>query len=1085
MTTIEQSEIRFVELMSDLFQLDEAERLDFGFYRVIRHHNQEVKEFLGEIVDKNGSKVLEGGKLSEVLIAAFRKADDEETAADRHRLKEIEGEFGIKPGMNDQERRELLDQAERFPGFKSKVDEYRSLKEQLRASENVGSDRREVLNRLYQFFSRHYQDGDFIVERRYGRDGSRYIRSTGEDTEFHWATEDMYYIKSGDTFTDFTVRLSSGERIVFSVEPEELQSTRANLKPTDKAHYEIDTVTKADDGRHIVLLKYLKGAQSNKQKEDIVKAIQEHINADEAELKRWLNHFVARNQSDFFIHKRLGAALREDLDIFLKTEVLNADQLLIDTDLPRRLIKVGRIVREIGHQIIDFLAVLEDFQKALWEKKKLVFNTRYVITLDRIAELAGEDWLVERLPEIIASQKVEWKELGLGAFSSADDCYQLFQGDLAEEDLHRWLPLPVDTANLDEDIKWELLGAISRSAPLDQEIDGTAIKSDNWQALNTVEAKFESKSKCVYIDPPYNTNASGIPYKNGYRHASWAQLMHNRVSALRTLMLNDGAIFVSIDKVERDSLSHVLEDVFGKQNMIEELIWSQNTNDGRSPTYSTNHEYVLVAAKHRPSTESDPFMFREPKPGFREVMETIAEVEGKFPSISEIEERIRKLYSEHQKEYKRQALAEGIPWQEAKRNDPWKGIFNYKFAEYRDGDGKLVPEEQARQRGASIWVYRESDWTIMSSETKQAASVFDPDHKNYRFYEVIHPKTGKPCNPSTRGWKGTRHIDPEHPDRNSFESLLADDRIAFGEDENKVPQQKRMLHQVDTNVAKSIFVDFADGEVETKDMFGKSGVFLAPKHTDFVMRFIQQTTNANSLVIDCFGGSGSTAHAVIRSNDLDSGRRKFLTVEVNDYFKTLIVPRIKKAAASLNWSGGEAITLNGKGIAVRVQEIEQYSDTIENLVFEEQENQESLRFENLAFSIQYRLNREARQLFQSVDHFRSPFGYSIKCAYGGGEAVDREVDLVESLIYLLGLDVARLYREDQGVVITGTDRRNRSVTVLFRECDQEGNEAWCKTKMAEHSADRFLTNAMPELAFERCERFEAIEAIFATQFGGR
>lgn len=55
---------------------------------------------------------------------------------------------------------------------------------------------------LYQFFSRHYQDGDFIVEHRYGRDGSRYIRSTGEDTEFHWATEDIYYIKSGDIFTE-------------------------------------------------------------------------------------------------------------------------------------------------------------------------------------------------------------------------------------------------------------------------------------------------------------------------------------------------------------------------------------------------------------------------------------------------------------------------------------------------------------------------------------------------------------------------------------------------------------------------------------------------------------------------------------------------------------------------------------------------------------------------------------------------------------------------------------------------------------------------------------------------------------------
>lgn len=170
---------------------------------------------------------------------------------------------------------------------------------------------------------------------------------------------------------------------------------------------------------------------------------------------------------------------------------------------------------------------------------------------------------------------------------------------------------------------------------------------------------------------------------------------------------------------------------------------------------------------------------------------------------------------------------------------------------------------------------------------------------------------------------------------------------------------------------------------------------------------------------------------------------------------------------------------------MRIQELEQYDDTLETLSIDKADAQDEMAFESLAFSIQYRLDREARRLFQSVEHFRSPFGYSVKCARGGGDAESRDVDLVESLIYLLGLDVGRIYREDQGVVITGTDRRNRSITLMFRECDREGNEAWCKKKMAEHPADLFLTNAMPELSFEGCERFEAIEAVFATQFGGR
>ncbi|MGR3632573.1 MAG: DNA methyltransferase [Limimaricola soesokkakensis] len=1084
MTTIEQAEVRFVELMAELFQLDEAERLDFGFYRVIRHHNQEVRAFLGQVVEKNGSKALEGGKLSEILAAAFRKADDEESAGDRLRLKEIEGEFGIKPGMNDQERRDLLDQAERFPGFKSKVDEYRSLQEQLRSSENVGSDRREVLNRLYQFFSRHYQDGDFIVERRYGRDGSRYIRSTGEDTEFHWATEDMYYIKSGDTFTDFTVRLSNGERIVFSVEPEELQSTRASLKPTDKAHYEIDVVTKADDGQHIVLLKYLKGAQSNKQKDDIVRAIQEHINADEAELKRWLNHFVARNQSDFFIHKRLGAALREDLDIFLKTEVLNADQLLVDTNLPRRLIKVSRIVRDIGRQIIDFLAVLEEFQKSLWEKKKLVFNTRYVISLDRIAKLAGEDWLVAHLPEIIAAQRAEWKELGLGDFSAVDDCRETIKGDLAQATRKRWFPLPVDTKHFDPAFRWDLVAAITELNQLEAVIDGVALRSDNWQALNSIKPKFAESVKCVYIDPPYNTATSSIPYKNGYKKASWAALMRDRTEAIRDLMNRESAIFVSIDSEERTNLEHVLSEVFGSQNRVEELIWTQNTANSQLSLYSTNHEFVHVFAKARPVTESIPQMYREPKPGCAEILDLVERLGHDYPEINEVEKAIAALFEQHQIEYREQLEERGLEWnKETKKQDPWKGIMPYKYAEYRDKEGKYVPEEDAREREAVLWVWSEIPTAAPAS--KQAETTKDPKHVNFRYYKPLHPVTKKACGHPNSGWKFPEFPDPESPGRRSFQSLSEDHRIAWGPNEKKVPRTKGFLHEVETNIGTSVFYDYNDGEAQLTDLFGTAGAFLSPKNSRFVRRFINQAAEKDSTILDCFGGSGSSAHAVIEANRLDFGHRKFITVEVNRYFETLVVPRIKKVGTAAQWKSGSAKDLRGPGVFVRVQELEQYDDTLESLNIDQRTVQDAMAFENLAFSIQYRLDREARKLFQSVDHFRSPFGYSIKCAHGGGEAVDREVDLVESLIYLLGLDVARLYREDHGAVITGTDRRNRCVTVLFRECDREGNEAWCKAKMVEHPANRFLTNAMPELAFEGCERFEAIEAIFATQFGDR
>ena len=470
-TTQCQAETRFVALMTELFQMDEAQALDFGIYRIIRRHNHEVRAFLGEVVTNKADARLVGGRLTELLDSAFRVTDLEAAAGDNFRLRDIESQLGLKPGMTAQQREAILVQAEAIPISQHLVAEYRGRVATLASRQTASEDRSEVLNRLYQFFSRHYQDGDFIVARRYGRGGARYIRSTGEDTEFHWATEDMYYIKSGDIFTDFPVRLSNGQRLLFTVEPEGLHATRAALKPNDKAHYEIMAARREGDVVRVVL-RYLKGAQSDRHKDEIVNAAQKAgaPTALNLEIRRWLNRFIARNQSDFFIHKRLREALSADLDIFIKTEVLDLDQVLAgaltETDISRRALRVARLVREIGMPIIDFLATLEDFQKSLWEKKKLVLQTRYVITLDRLERLAPA-WLMEHIEAIVIRQRDEWRALGLGDRATVGDCLRAAaptQTRIALDDNPApdsvpgtYLPLPIDTGNFDESFKWSLL----------------------------------------------------------------------------------------------------------------------------------------------------------------------------------------------------------------------------------------------------------------------------------------------------------------------------------------------------------------------------------------------------------------------------------------------------------------------------------------------------------------------------------------------------------------------------------------------------------------------------------------------------
>lgn len=1022
----QQMETRFVELMTELFQLDEAEALDFGLYRVIRRHNREVKAFLGEIISENESKALQGGRLAELLNAAFEAIGHEAQAEDKFRLKDLEDQLGLKPGMTQDQREAILAQAENIPAAKGLVAEYRSRTETLGQQQTVQQDRAEVLNRLYQFFSRHYQDGDFIVERRYGKGGSRYVRSTGEDTEFHWATEDMYYIKSGDIFTDFPVRLANGQRILFTVEPESLQATRAALKPNDKAHYELDETTK--DGEVIkVRLKYLKGAQTEKQKEEIVTAVQKvgaggtaEVGAD---IRRWLNRFMARNQSDFFIHKRLKEALTEDLDIFIKTEVLDVDQLLAgatqQTDLPKRAMKVARIVREIGGHIIDFLAALEDFQKALWEKKKLVFETRYVITLDRLERYCPE-WLAKNIDTIVKKQRKEWKELGLGDYAKAAACIHKTTGDLATAATEQYLPLPVDTRNFDDAFKWSLLEAITASTPLDEALDGIAIQSDNWQALNTLREKYRESVKCLYIDPPYNTGGDGFPYKDSYQSASWMAMMEDRLRLAAEIMRTDGAFFSSIDQNEYPKLRTLLETTFGRGNALGTIVW-KNVTDNNPTNVAVEHEYVEAFAKNRTLLESE---WKSPYSDAKDLLvklgQQLVEEHGDTPVL-------RRAYQE---------------W--LKTNKEFLGpLEGYKFID----------------KGG---IYAGS------------RSVHNPGKEGYR-YDIIHPKTKKPCKQPLMGYRF-----PEE----TYKKLHADQRIIFGEDETKLIELKVYAHEYEAKLPSVIELDGRSGANDLTNLFGEAQKFKNPKAPALLQELVPYAAGRGDLVADFFLGSGTTAHALMRLNRQVALGLRWLGVEASFNFEALVVPRVKKAAFSTEWLKGRPIGSDGPGTFVRVQSFEQYDDTLESLDAEVNDGESSeLLFHDGAFALRYRLDANTRALYCGVGRFSTPFGYQLKRVEGGGEAQPHDVDLVESIPYLLGLDVIRLHREDQGVVLLGRNRRKQSVAVFFRDCTAKGSAEWVKTKLAEHPADRIYTNDPASLSFEGCDQFEAIESIFAQQFG--
>lgn len=1072
----------FVELMSRLFQMDEASALDFGIYRVIRRRNEEVKRFLGELrAGPHGSTVLEGGRLQEILSARFEEDRRSETEALERQLQEKRVQLGIDATMNGDVVEQHLARQARTPIMRPHIEDYRDLQRQLDEVGSARLGRVEVLNRLYDFFSRHYQGGDFVVSRRIGDHGARYIKSLGGDTEVRWATEDMYYIKSGESFADWTIRLSNGATLVFTLNAETFKETREGLQPTDKTHLEIDRAANDDSGRVVVRLHYRKGAGIKAHADKIVAAVREKAGGDEDEIRRRLRQFVERNKSDFFIHKRLRESLREDLDAFIKMEVLKTDALMAGASIRDRHVKLAESVHDIGGAIIDFLAVLEDFQRALWEKRKLVFETRYVVTLDRLAALAGPEWLEARIDAIIAAQKAEWRALGLGDIETIDECRKVHTGDLAQEARVQWLPLPLDTGKFDSAFKWDMLAAVTAKTPLDAAVDTVAIKSDSWQALNTLTPKYEGRIKCIYIDPPYNTKTDAFPYKDNYPHASWLAMIESRLERSVGLLARSGALFSSIDDAERDSLTQALNRTFGARNRVEEIIWAQNTTKNTSPTYSTNHEYVEVYARDLEAAKAEPAMFRELKPGAKEILEVIKGYGESYPPLAQVKQDIVALFKENKRRVTAALEEQGVPYDS--KLDPWRGVYNYKNVEYRDGSGDLVDEAEARTLEARVWVWQEDNPAIpIGGGTWNNKTIFEPDNENYRFYKPLHPVTKKPCPTPKTGWRFPKSRGVRDQ---SFDDLNAKSLIVWGNDENRIPRIKRFLHEVYTQVSQSVFHDYSDGEKELTALTGSTRSFPNPKPTTLISRFVGQTTGEGDWVLDYTAGSGTTFQAVRDRNAVDGYRRKTILIEGLDHFDSVMLPRIKKCAAGKSWSGGAPKALDGPGVFARVQALEQYEDTLETVRFADGDAGEELRFDDRRMRLSYRLREDSRQPYCDLEHFAAPFGYTVQCAQGAGEPSPRAVDLIESLVYLAGLHVAALRVEAAGVLLTATDALHKGVLVLFRDCGHAEAVAWTERHLAAHPAGcypRVLVNRPGDLTVADGERLEAIEAMFHGQF---
>ena len=123
------------------------------------------------------------------------------------------------------------------------------------------------------------------------------------------------------------------------------------------------------------------------------------------------------------------------------------------------------------------------------------------------------------------------------------------------------------------------------------------IQGDNLAALKALKTLYEGEVKCIFIDPPYNTQSAFEHYDDRLEHSQWLSMMHPRLVLLRALLAEDGSIWVTIDDNEAHYLKVLMDEVFGRGRFIANCVWQKRYARDNNAAIGSSHDHVLVYAK--------------------------------------------------------------------------------------------------------------------------------------------------------------------------------------------------------------------------------------------------------------------------------------------------------------------------------------------------------------------------------------------------------------------------------------------------------------------------------------------------------
>jgi adenine-specific DNA-methyltransferase len=381
------------------------------------------------------------------------------------------------------------------------------------------------------------------------------------------------------------------------------------------------------------------------------------------------------------------------------------------------------------------------------------------------------------------------------------------------------------------------------------------IEGDNLEVLKLLQKSYAGKVKLIYIDPPYNTGNDFIykddfidnitnyleitgliskdgekisslaskknPESSGRYHTDWLNMIYPRIKLAHSLLKRDGAIFVSIDETEQPRLRLVMDEIFGQENFITDMVWAGGRKND-SKLISVSHEYIICYVRDIGYLNETKVEWRQHKKGLDAIYKQHDRLRSEYGSNF-------KLMTQKMKDW-----FKSLP-----DNHPAKA---HKHYSHIDSRGIFFPDNIS--------------WPGGGGPT----------------FEVLHPLTQKSVKVPSRGWMTS---DPE-----KMKQWIAEDRVHFGENEDAVPCIKSYLKDREYQTPYSVF--YQDGRASTKRLreLMEGDCFDFPKDELILQEIISMMTSGDDLVLDFFAGSGTTGHAVMAQNSLDGANRAYALVQL-------------------------------------------------------------------------------------------------------------------------------------------------------------------------------------------------------------